>query len=365
MFLRGRRFYIFFHFKKENIMPLFDFFKKSSKKEAPKPSSSDNPFASPELQKKRYEAAMEFVELFRDKTPLLHGRPHAGTVMSAAARLAGTSLFRAINKKDVDPGVVVLSEEVNTVYPQLLNQFAYYCKKNGIDVMAKPLLTEFPENDKPLMELAQIQSVYQDEYHAIMKKHGLDFLEGARTGMIVCSAFFNELCINNKAIDPYVATGIVAMGVVEGAKTSPIPLGGKAATDNNSKEHQAAGLIKTIAESSVSGMGNRLVLGETFAAGKEAQKNGGKYILVHPEVQKQLKTANFDLFLIYETALMFELQNKIEQVDFVGDNVDELLQKWKGKSQDQAPMEIKQLLWLVENAEKFGYQRNGNSWKLK
>jgi len=285
--------------------------------------------------------------------------------MSLAGRLAGTSLFRAINKIDVAPGVVVLSDEVNEAYPQLLNMFAFYCKQNGIDVMAKPLVTEFPENDKPLMELAQIQSIYQDEYHAIMKKHGLDYLEGARAGMIICSIFFGDLCINSKAIDPYVATGIVAMGVVEGAKISPIPLGGKAATDNNSKEHQAAGLIKTIAESSVSGAGTRLVLGETFSAGKEAQRNGGKYILVHPEVQKQLKTANFDLFQIYKTALLFELGNKIEQVDFVGVNVDELLQEWSGKPLDQAPMYVRQLLWLKENAGKYGYEQSGNNWILK
>lgn len=347
-------------------MPLFDFFKKSPKKEASKPSSSDNPFSSPEQNKKRYEAAMEFTQqVLQDKAPLLRGGPHAGTVMSLAGRLAGTSLFRAINKIDVAPGVVVLSDEVNEAYPQLLNMFAFYCKQNGIDVMAKPLVTEFPENDKPLMELAQIQENYQDEFNEIMKKHGLDYLEGARAGMVICSMVFNYHCVNNKDIDPYVATGIVAMGVVEGAKTSPVPLGGTTASDNNSKEDQAAGLIKTIAESSVSGAGTRLVLGETFAAGKEAQTNGGKYILVHPEVQNQLKSANFDLFLIYETVLLLELQNKIEQVDFVDVNVDELLQEWSSKPQEQAPVHVRQLLWLKENAESFGYQQSGNSWKLK
>jgi len=346
-------------------MPLFDFFKKSPKKEAPKPSSSDNPFASPELQKKRYDAAMEFLELFQEKTPLVNGRPHAGTVMSVAARLAGTSLFRAINKKDVKPGVVVLSEEVNEAYPQLLNLFAYYCKQNGIDVMAKPMVTDFPEKDKPLMDLAQVQENYQVEYNEIMQKHGLDYLESARAGMVICSMFFNYHCISNKDINPYVATGIVGMGVVEGAKTSPIPFGSKAETENDSQENQAAGLIKTIAESSISGSGTRLVLGETFAAGKEAQENGGKYILVHPEVQKQLKTAKFDLFLIYETVLMLELQNKIERVDFVGVNIDELLQEWSGKPEEQAPVYARQALWLKKNAEKFGYQQSGNSWKLK
>ena len=113
-------------------MPLSDLFKKSPKKEP----ARENPFGSPELQKKRYEAALEFVNAFQERIPLVDGKPHAGTVLSVAARLAGTSLFRSINKKDVTPGVVVLSEEVNQAYPQLLNLFAYYCKKSGIVFVA-------------------------------------------------------------------------------------------------------------------------------------------------------------------------------------------------------------------------------------
>jgi len=179
--------------------------------------------------------------------------------------------------------MVVLSEEVNTAYPQLLKMFAYFCKENGIDVMAKPLVQEIPEQDKPLMELAQVREEYQKEYDQIMKKHGLDHLESARAGMVVCSMLFNYHCVSNKDIDPYVATGIVAMGVIEGAKTSLEPLessGAAASSKNNSKDQQVTQLIRTIAESSISGSGTRLVLGETFAAGKETQVNGGKYILV-------------------------------------------------------------------------------------
>ncbi len=168
-------------------MPLSDLFKKSPKKEPTK----GNPLGSPEMQKKRADAALEFMQAFQEKLPLVGGKPHAGTVLSAAARLAGTSLFRSINKKDITPGVVVLSEEVNQAYPQLLNLFAFYCKQNGIDVMSRPLVTSFPEKDKPLMELAEIQAEYQDQYNAIMKKHGLDYLEGAQAGMIVCSMVFN------------------------------------------------------------------------------------------------------------------------------------------------------------------------------
>ena len=77
------------------------------------------------MQKKRYDAAMEFVQLFQEKAPLVDGKPHAGTVLSIAGRLAGTSLFRSIHKKEFTPGMVILSEEANVAYPKLLNQFAY------------------------------------------------------------------------------------------------------------------------------------------------------------------------------------------------------------------------------------------------
>jgi hypothetical protein len=367
-------------------MPLFDFFKKPDKKEPPKSapaglpagqekqpnaaqqSATDNPFSSPEQNKKRYEAAMDFLQFFQEKTPLLNGRPHAGTVLSIAARLAGTSLFRSINKKDFEPGVVVLSEEVNLAYPQLLNLFAYFCKQNGIDVMTKPLITEIPEPDKPRMELAQLQAEYQQEYNLIMKKHGLDYLESARAGMIMCSILFSYHCINNKDIDPYVATGIVAMGVVEGAKTSPMPLETKTqstAAGSDSKGNKATELIKTIAGTSSSGSGERLVLGEKFTAMKEAMDNGGKYILVHPEVENKLQQAGIDPYLIYSTVLTQQIEAKISQIDFIDVDVEGLFQEWSNKPKDQAPMYVRQMLWLKENAEKYGYQQSGNSWKLK
>jgi len=351
-------------------MPLFDFFKKPDKRQqnAAQQPATDNPFSSPEQNKKRYEAAMEFLQFFQEKTPLVNGRPHAGTVLSIGAQLAGTSLFRAINKKDFEPGVVVLSEEVNEAYPQLLNLFAYFCKQNGIDVMAKPIVQEIPEQDKPLMELTRVQTEYQQEYHLIMKKHGLDDLESARAGMIVCSMLFNYHCVNNKDIDPYVATGIVAMGVIEGAKTSPAPLyskGGAKSSDQNEKQTEATELVKTIAESSISGSGERLVLGEKFTAMKEAMDKGGKYILPHPEVENKLQQSGIDPYIVYHTALTQELELKISQIDFVDVEVDQLEKQWSGKPEKDIPIHVRQMLWLKENGERFGYQRNGNSWKLK
>jgi hypothetical protein len=339
----------------EGIMPLFDLFKKSPKKEpvqSPQKESAkpDASLLSPEMQKKRYDAALEFLKYFQEKIPLVDGKPHAGTVLAVAARLAGTSLYRSLNYKgDINPGVVVLSEEVNAAWPQLMNQFAFYCKQHGLDVMSKPMVTVFPEKDKPLMSVEQVLQEYQDQYHEIMKKHGLDYLNGARAGMVVCSIVFQHHCSNIKDIDPYVATGIVAMGIVEGAKTAPPPLGsGKPANSPSEKKNN-----------------NRLVLGERDVAIQDALDNGGIFIDLHPEVLRTLQVGNIDPYLIYEQGMLKQIEEKIPQIDFVQVNVDGLFEQWKSKPQAQIPIHVRLIIWLKNNARAHGYEQNGNSWVLK
>lgn len=361
-------------------MPLLDLFKKKSKNvpaqvssQKPVAATKDNSFLSPEIQKKRYDAAMEFVAALQERTPLLRGKPHAGTVLAVAGRLAGSSLFRSLNYKDqeIKPGTVVLSEEVNEAWPQLMNQFAFYCKQNGVDVMSKPMVTDFPEQHKPLMSVEQVLAEYQDQYHEIMKKHGLDYLQGAWAGMVVASIVFEYQCKKAKDIDPFVATGIVAMGVVEGAKTvppalksgvvSPAPTTGGVIP----KKEQIAEILTSVVKSSTNGSGTRLVLGEGMDAMQEAIANGGKYVLVHPAVVEQLQLSSIDPYYVYETALRIELKLKISRVDFVKADVDNLFESWRGKPEKQTPIHIRLIGWLKNNAAAHGYVQSGNSWIRK
>jgi hypothetical protein len=338
-------------------MQFSDLFKKSPKKDPPtanedvtraiKPSS-DNTFLSPEMQKKRYAAAMEFVKAFQEKIPLVNAKPHAGSVLSVAARLAGTSLFRFMNPKDFTPGVVVLSEEINQAWPQLMNLFALYCKQNGIDVMSKPMITEFQEQDKPRLEVEQVQREYQDQYNEIMKKHGLDYLNSARAGMVVCSILFEYHVKRAKDIDPFVAAGIVAMGIVEGAKTAPLPLGSGASTPSTATEKAKDN--------------SRLVLGERDVAIQEALDHGGVFIDLNPEILRTLQASNIDPYLIYEKAMLQQIEARIPRIDFVKLDVDQLFDEWKSKPDTQAPMYARLILWLKNNANQYGYQQSGNSW---
>lgn len=133
---------------------------------------------------------------------------------------------------------------------------------------------------------------------------------------------------------------------------------------NNAESDQLSELITSIAKNSTDGMGNRLVIGEGTTAMGEALRNGGRYILVHPMVLNQLKSNNVDVFLIYAAAMRMETASRIPQIDFVGAHVDELVQQWIGKPETQVPIHIRQVLWLINNAKKLGYERRGDSWVL-
>jgi hypothetical protein len=331
-------------------MPLSDLFKKSPKKESAKPSATDDSPFSPEMQKKRYEAALDFVKVLQQR--FSGENAHAGTVLSTAARLAGTSLYRSLHyKNDFTPGVVVLSDEVNEAWPQLMNLFAFYCKQHGTDVMSQPLVTKFPDKDKPRLTVQQVQRQFQDQYNAIMKQHGLDALNSARAGMVVASIIFEYHTKVAKDIDPRIATGIVAMGVVEGAKTAPPPLGSGSATSSPPD--------KKVRDD------KRLVLGERDAVLREALDHGGSYIDLNPEVLRTLQAANIDPYLIYEKAMLNKIEEKIPRIDFAQVDVDKTIDEWKSRPPIQAPIYVRLIFWLKKNAAMYGYEQDENSWILR
>jgi hypothetical protein len=351
----------------EEIMPLSDLFKKSPKQEPPKRPSQDDVFGSPALQKNRVDAATEVMGIFdrHFRNPL-----HPGTVLSTAAWLAGTSLYRSFGyTQNPEPGTVMLSEKANQEFPKLINLFHYYMFQGGVQMKMEQFILQIPDEHKPLKTILQIQDVHQDEYNAIMKRHGLDYLDGARAGIIVCSMVFGYHT-QRKEIDTRVGAGIVSMGIVTGAKTAPMPLKPQGAppipaTENHVQNAQLIEVLKSIAANSTSGSGARLVLGEGVIPMQEALSKGGKYVLVHPAVMDKLKQNNIDPYLVYEMAMRIEIESRIPRIDLAGGNVDELLRNWSGKPQDQVPVHVRQILWLNTNANNLRYQRNGNSWVFK
>jgi hypothetical protein len=78
-------------------MPPSELFKRSPKKEphqgphngSSSPSREDESLLSPEMQKKRYDTALEVVALLQKQCTVSKGSAHAGPILSIAAHLAG------------------------------------------------------------------------------------------------------------------------------------------------------------------------------------------------------------------------------------------------------------------------------------
>jgi hypothetical protein len=355
---------------KEGIMPISDLFKKSSKPEPPKRPSQEALFGSPALQKNRADAATEVMGIFDRHFRTPEGI-HAGTVLAAGAWLAGTSLYRSFGyPQTAEPGTVMLSEKANQAFPKLLDLFTYYMFQGGTQIKPEQFILQTPDAFQPRKTILQIQEAHQDEYNTIMKRHKLDYLDGARAGVIVCAMLFNYHCVKRKDLDPRLGAGIISMGIVTGAKTVPMPLKPESpalapAQGVAPQNSQLAEVIKSIATNSIDGSGERLILGEGMTPMQAALMSGGKYILVHPEVVRQLQLKNIDAFLVYEAALQMEMESRISRIELVGGQVEQFLQAWNGRPQHQTPIHVRQVLWLVEHAKAFGYERNGNSWIRK
>ena len=150
-------------------------------------------------------------------------------------------------------------------------------------------------------------------------------------------------------------------------RKSPKPeSSGRAPAEGRDFENkQVTEVIKSVAANSIDGAGDRLILGEGMTPMQASLEKGGKYILVHPAILRELQQRNIDPFLIYESALRMALESRIRRVDLVGGDVDQFIQAWSRRSQQQVPMHVRQVLWLEENARAFGYERNGNGWLLK
>lgn len=183
--------------------------------------SSSDPL---EKLKKGRAAAIEFIPILRSKLASHDGNIHAGTILSAAAWLTGTSLYRAFNPKDdLPPGTTIKSDDVNKEWESLMYLFEQYNFQKADIPVGYLILAALAGGDthKPRVEMSYVQKELQDQYNAVMKKHDFNYLDAARAGVVLCSVLFQIHSTTSKEIDPYVAAGIVAQGIIEAAKTVP------------------------------------------------------------------------------------------------------------------------------------------------
>ena len=148
---------------------------------------------------------------------------HVGTLVSAAARLAGASLYRTFNYKDdqIAPGTVMLSEIADQEWPRLMNILLAMLKVNGIEIDQASLIVETPRQHKPHKEILEMQTELQGPFNQIMRKHSLDYFQGAFAGAIACAY---AILKSRLLVDPQITCGLAALSFVEGCKTVPLPL---------------------------------------------------------------------------------------------------------------------------------------------
>lgn len=177
-----------------------------------------------EKLKKGRAAAIEFLPILRNKLVARDGKVHVGTILSAAAWLTGTSLYRAFNPKDdTPPGTTIKSDDVNKEWESLMYLFEQYNFQKADIPVGRLILAALAGGDthKPLVEMTYVQKELQDQYNAVMKKHGFNYMDAARAGIVLCSVLVQYYSTTVKEIDPYVGAGIVAQGIIEAAKTVP------------------------------------------------------------------------------------------------------------------------------------------------
>ena len=202
-------------------MPLSNPFKKS-----PKKASVPDVVSLPEKVKKAREAALEFLPILKANLALPDGSLHAGSMLSAAAWLTGTSLYRSFGFKQKDPpGTIIKSDEVNKEWESLMFLLEQYNFQKADIPVGRLMLAAMaaPDQFKPQVEMFRVQSELQGQYNSMLKKHDFNYLDGTRVGIILCTILIQQY---NGAgiIDPHAAAGIVAQGVLEAAKTVPPPL---------------------------------------------------------------------------------------------------------------------------------------------
>jgi hypothetical protein len=182
--------------------------------------------ALPEKVKKARQAALEFLPILKGKLVLPDGSLHTGTMLSAAAWITGTSLYRAFNINTKEPpGTIIKSDAINKEWESLMFLLEQYNFEKADIPVGRLMLASMaaPDFFKPKIDMPTIQSELQGTFNAMMQKNGFNDLESTRVGIILCTILiqqYKEAAI----VDPRVAAGIVAQGVLEAAKTVPPPL---------------------------------------------------------------------------------------------------------------------------------------------
>lgn len=201
-----------------------DLFKRFS--QSPSVLVEQAPSSLPEHLKRARQAALEFLAIMKTHLGAADGSLHVGTMLSAAAWLTGTSLYRSFRfKGEAAPGTVIQSNEINMTWEGLISLLEQYNFHKADIPVGHLILAAMaaPDLYQPRVEMLQVQKQLQGKYNAVMKKHGFGYLDGARAGIVLCSLLIQQYCAAGM-IQAEPAAGVVAEKILQAAKTTPPPL---------------------------------------------------------------------------------------------------------------------------------------------
>lgn len=201
-------------------MAFADIFRRFSKKE---PVQVRHSASLPDHLERARQAALEMLSVLSGQLTASDGSLHAGTMLSAAAWLTGTSLYRSFNFKEEAPaGTIIKSNEVNNTWEGLIHLLEQYTLNKTDIPVGYLILTSMGARDfhRPQVEMLYVQSELQGRYNTVMKKYGFGYLDGARVGIMLCSILIEQYH-TARLIELEPAAGIVAAKILEAAKTVP------------------------------------------------------------------------------------------------------------------------------------------------
>lgn len=174
------------------------------------------------LEKKHFDAAKAMTEIFIAKLGL-NRAVHCETVIAAAARMAGTLLFRTFgfDTTKIEPGTVVLSEEANEKGPRLLGIVGGMLQRYGLELDPQKLAKITDHGEAPRLTVTEMQALLEADLNSVREKFGLSLEGGAQACALAAAWWIKE---SAPTIGLEVGFNIAQYGLIEGCKTAPLPL---------------------------------------------------------------------------------------------------------------------------------------------
>ena len=171
-----------------------------------------------EIAKRRQAAANE-AEMMLEEQYEAAFASHAASVLHTAAWLAGNSLRRSFEADGVSaPDSETGAADESSEELKLMKVFIFLVDKYGIRLKPEDYAADIPPEHQTHLNAQEIAEKFGSRYDEIMKKHGFDYADGARTGAVVCARLVKLHCANRTDLTPQVAASIVSRGFVEGGQ---------------------------------------------------------------------------------------------------------------------------------------------------